>query len=115
MERDWIDVLLGVLLTAFLLWSIKLLGYGIERLLKRNTSTRVIAGIDCVVLEEAQQRLAIGGKRLIQSQMEAIIKASNVEEIVFYDGSNNLTAKAYASYRDGMIKFLDSGRIVKLD
>lgn len=115
MQRDWIDILLGTLMLGGLFTLVKFIGYGFESIVKRNNTTKTIAGIECTILKEDGFDLCIGGKQLIQSQMEAIIAEANVPAIVFYRGSNTVTGQRYAIYNSGKLKFLESGRVVTLD
>ena len=43
MERDWIDIIISILMIGGLLFVVKIIGYFIERRIKKGNTQKVIA------------------------------------------------------------------------
>lgn len=115
MGRDFIDVLCSVLLIGGLLAFIKLIGCYIEKILRKGNTKRVINNIECEVLKNTPQEIWIGGKKLIQSQIEAIVKdcKESYVQIVFLEGHTRALGKRYAVFADGVLRY-ESGKKVEI-
>lgn len=116
MERDWIDIIISILMIGGLLFVVKIIGYFIERRIKKGNTQKVIAGKTYDCYSDTPDELCIGGKKLIQSQMETIIHECkhNHKRIVFIDGSTKFFGKIYASYGNKVLRY-ETGKEVFID
>ena len=111
-----IDIFISILMIGCLLSLAKLIGYWIERRLKKGNTKKIIAGKTFDCLTDTSDELCIGGKRLIQSQMEIIIRECECchKRIDFVEGSTKLFGKRYASYCNKVLRY-DTGKEVFID
>ena len=114
MERDAIDVFYSSLLIGGFFFLLKVGGL-YDRYTKRSMVKKKIGEREYDVYLDTSEELCIGGGKLIQSQMESIIRevGSSYKKITFVEGNANFLGEKYATYSDGFIKY-KTGKVVEI-
>lgn len=115
MERDSIDVFISSLLIGGFFFLLKVVGGLYDRYTKRSMVKKKIGEREYDVYLDTSEELCIGGGKLIQSQMESIIRevGSSYKKITFVEGNANFLGEKYATYSDGFIKY-KTGKVVEI-
>ena len=111
---DWTSTLISTAIICGLFFLIRVIGYYIEKFKPRTIDPREmkVSNFSVLKLKEENETLWIGGNRLVQSQIESLVKTYPTKKIELYKGETILPDAKYATYENGKLLYESTGKEV---